>query len=98
MTGKIKNREYLGDRVGIKLDTPVNSLPQREVATVGRFNAAVYTLALISTALSGCAVSGGPAPILLFNGTGASRNDVAAVEIILKRNHLNYSTVSSSRL
>jgi glutamine amidotransferase-like uncharacterized protein len=37
-------------------------------------------------------------PILLFNGTGTSPNDVAAVETILKSNHLNYSTVNSSQL
>ena len=42
--------------------------------------------------------SGGPAPILLFNGTGTSSSDVAAVESILHSNHLNYSTVNSSRL
>src|SRR5262249_17559212 len=37
-------------------------------------------------------------PILLFNGTGTSPNDVAAVETILNNNHLNYSTVDSSQL
>jgi glutamine amidotransferase-like uncharacterized protein len=55
---------------------------------------------LIST--TACGVrgdrSGGPADILLFNGTGTSRNDVAAVETILNSNHLNYSTVGSSHL
>jgi hypothetical protein len=38
------------------------------------------------------------AAILLFNGTGASPNDVAAVEVILKNNHLSYSTAKSSQL
>ena len=38
------------------------------------------------------------APILLFNGSGTSPGDVAAVETILNNNHLNYSTVNSSRL
>ena len=38
------------------------------------------------------------APILLFNGTGTSPNDVAAVETILSSNRLNYSTVNSSQL
>jgi len=38
------------------------------------------------------------APILLFNGTGTSPNDVAAVEAILSNNQLNYSTVDSSQL
>jgi glutamine amidotransferase-like uncharacterized protein len=42
--------------------------------------------------------SGALAPILLFNGTGASPNDVAAVATILNSNHLNYSTVNSSQL
>lgn len=37
-------------------------------------------------------------PILLFNGTGTSPNDVAAVETILNDNHLNYSTADSSQL
>ena len=42
--------------------------------------------------------SGDIASILLFNGTGTSPNDVAAVETILSTNHLNYSTVNSSQL
>jgi glutamine amidotransferase-like uncharacterized protein len=36
--------------------------------------------------------------ILLFNGTGASPNDVAALESVLNTNHLSYSAVSSSQL
>jgi glutamine amidotransferase-like uncharacterized protein len=43
-------------------------------------------------------VSASTAPILLFNGTGASSNDVAAVEAILKNNHLSYSMAKSSQL
>src|SRR6266852_3288758 len=42
--------------------------------------------------------SGGIAPILLFNGTGTSPNDVAAVETILNSNHLSYLTANSSQL
>jgi hypothetical protein len=42
--------------------------------------------------------SDGIAPILLFNGTGTSPSDVAAVETILNSKHLNYSTVNSSQL
>ena len=38
------------------------------------------------------------APILLFNGTGTSPNDVAAVETILNSNRLPYSTANSSQL
>jgi glutamine amidotransferase-like uncharacterized protein len=43
-------------------------------------------------------VRSGVAPILLFNGTGTSPNDVAAVETILDVNHLTYATVNSSQL
>jgi glutamine amidotransferase-like uncharacterized protein len=42
--------------------------------------------------------SGGAAPVLLFNGTGASPNDVAAVETILRTNHIDYATANSSQL
>lgn len=38
------------------------------------------------------------APILLFNGTGTSANDVAAIETILKDRDLNYATVNSQQL
>lgn len=38
------------------------------------------------------------APILLFNGTGTSPNDVAAIESILNNNQLQYSSVDSSQL
>jgi glutamine amidotransferase-like uncharacterized protein len=38
------------------------------------------------------------APILLFSGVGTSPNDVAAIEGLLNKNHLNYSTVNSSQL
>jgi glutamine amidotransferase-like uncharacterized protein len=36
--------------------------------------------------------------ILLFNGRGTSRNDVAALEAILTRNHFSYSVVNSEHL
>src|SRR5262245_52233257 len=58
-------------------------------------------LALLSTALTGCGAGGvesSRAPILLFNGTGASPNDVAALETILRANSLDYSTVNSAQL
>jgi glutamine amidotransferase-like uncharacterized protein len=38
------------------------------------------------------------APILLFTGKGTSGGDVAAVERILKDNHLEYSTATSRQL
>jgi hypothetical protein len=37
-------------------------------------------------------------PVLLFNGTGTSSSDVAAVEAILSANGLTYSTANSSQL
>jgi glutamine amidotransferase-like uncharacterized protein len=40
---------------------------------------------------------GGVAPILLFNGAGTSPGDVAALEKILSRERLKYSTVNSTR-
>jgi glutamine amidotransferase-like uncharacterized protein len=48
------------------------------------------------TMIIGC--NNGEPPILLFNGTGTSPNDVAAIETILDNNHLNYTTVNSSGL
>jgi hypothetical protein len=51
-----------------------------------------------STSLEDASASVSTAAILLFNGTGASRNDVAALEAILKENHLSYSTATSSQL
>jgi Biotin-protein ligase, N terminal len=62
-------------------------------------------VAFIALALTACEASGRRAvtssavpPILLFNGTGTSKNDVAAVETILNDNHFDYSTANSSQL
>jgi len=51
-------------------------------------------------ALTACAppASSDAPPILVFNGTGASPNDVRAVEAILKDSHLTYATVNSRQL
>jgi glutamine amidotransferase-like uncharacterized protein len=38
------------------------------------------------------------APVLLFTGDGTSPNDVAAIESLLKDNHLNYATANSAQL
>src|SRR5215472_18086799 len=38
------------------------------------------------------------ASILLFNGDGASPDDVSAVEAVLDSNHLDYATANSSQL
>ena len=56
---------------------------------------------IASVVVTGCdppAADKDPPPILLFNGKGTSGNDVAAVEKILKDNHLKYSTVNSEQL
>jgi glutamine amidotransferase-like uncharacterized protein len=50
-------------------------------------------------ALIGCAPHiPRPSAILLFNGTGTSSGDVAAIESILLDNHLDYSTATSRQL
>jgi hypothetical protein len=62
---------------------------------------------LISTVSTACHAGSGegnkhaaaePDSILLFNGTGASPGDGTALEKILSDEHLQYSTVDSSRL
>ena len=57
---------------------------------------------LLLVALVGCRSSkvslDGNASILLFNGTGTSRADVDAVEAILNKSRLAYSTASSAQL
>jgi glutamine amidotransferase-like uncharacterized protein len=62
----------------------------------------IASFVLVITTFSACGGYSGksspPAQILLFNGTGTSLNDVAAVETILDSNHLKYSTANSSQL
>jgi hypothetical protein len=62
---------------------------------------------LIATALTACGANSDKgrmtthadtAPILLFNGTGTSGGDVAALEKILTGEHLDYSTADSPEL
>jgi glutamine amidotransferase-like uncharacterized protein len=62
---------------------------------------------LISTAFTACQSSGDEgrmptyaniAPVLLFDGTGTSPGDVAALKKILSSGHLKYSTVNSLQL
>ena len=58
---------------------------------------------LLSTMLAACdrrlpIRPGSVAPVLLFDGTETSPNDVAAVEAILSRAGLGYSVVDSSQL
>src|SRR3954452_11219175 len=55
---------------------------------------------IASLALTSCSpptVNEVPA-ILLVNGTGASHNDIKAVEAILKKRHLTYAIVNSQQL
>jgi len=52
----------------------------------------------MTVALAACDRPGGDAPILLFNGTGTSPGDVAAVETVLESSHLRYSKASSWQL
>jgi glutamine amidotransferase-like uncharacterized protein len=62
-------------------------------------------LALMAAFVTACVgggkghrLAGGPTPVLLFNGSGVSVNDVTAIETILDSNHLKYVTVSSDEL
>jgi hypothetical protein len=64
-------------------------------------------LALFALNLSRCDRPGASAvpltsrpvpPILLFNGTGTSPNDVAAIETVLEKSRISYSTANSAQL
>ncbi len=72
-----------------------------------RLDITTLCAAVISIAFTACRAGGGegrmPAhanitPTLLFNGTGTSPGDVAALEKILSSKHLEYSTVNSPQL
>jgi hypothetical protein len=70
----------------------------------------IYRAALIALFvlnLSGCnrpgasavpLTSGRVPPVLLFNGTGTSPNDVAAIETLLENSRIAYSTANSAQL
>src|SRR5258707_10557548 len=67
----------------------------------------IFCLALFVLTLSGCDRPGASAVpltsrrvpgILLFNGTGTSPNDVAAIETLLEKSRISYSTASSAQL
>jgi len=76
------------------------------MAAAARRAVPILCVVLISTVLTGCragddqgAVPARPdAPILVFNGTGTSSGDVAALRGILAREHLGYATVNSRQL
>jgi len=67
----------------------------------GRRILVVASLGLLLSCMTACAIrstsSGSPA-ILLFNGSGTSPNDVAAIEKILNENDFSYTTANSRRL
>src|SRR5690348_9643472 len=58
----------------------------------------ILLLVLIPITFTACTPAPGIAPILLFNGTGTSANDVAALEAALNSSRLNYTTANSSQL
>lgn len=64
----------------------------------------LFWLALIALIVFGCYRSGvaltstDVPPILLFNGTGTSVNDVAAIEALLEKSRISYSTANSAQL
>lgn len=58
-----------------------------------------YLNTLVACALTtACQRTPAPASILLFNGSGTSSGDVAAIETILRDAHLSYATASSRQL
>jgi glutamine amidotransferase-like uncharacterized protein len=76
-------------------------------AATARLVLTTVWVVLISTTFTACRAGGreatmpahaNDAPVLLFNGTGTSPGDVAALEKILSREQLNYSTVNSPQL
>ena len=76
---------------------------RRKIAMVeaGRRILVVASLGLLLSCLPTCAIrstSSESLTILLFNGSGTSPNDVAAIEKILNGNDFSYTTANSRRL
>jgi hypothetical protein len=71
-----------------------------------KYQRQLFCLALFALNLSGCnrtasaipLTSDRVPPILLFNGTGTSPNDIAAIETLLKKCRISYATANSSQL
>lgn len=62
-------------------------------------NSTTIRLIIVTAALLGCRHRGGaPAPVLIFDGKGTSRGDVAAIESLLDESRLSYDTTSSRGL
>lgn len=56
-------------------------------------------LIVLAVPLMSCAAQvSGPAPIILFDGTGASRGSVSALRALLEDNHLPYESATSAQL
>jgi glutamine amidotransferase-like uncharacterized protein len=67
----------------------------------GRRILVVASLGLLLSCLPACAIRSTPSEsptILLFNGSGTSPNDVAAIEKILNESDFSYTTANSRRL
>jgi glutamine amidotransferase-like uncharacterized protein len=81
----------------------VGQIDMTKQSDVGRGMLAVASL-LIALTIAGCSSGkaghvGNPhSPILLFNGTGTSPNDVKAIESLLVSNQLEYATADSTQL
>ena len=59
------------------------------------------SLGVLSSCLTACSIrslSSGSPIILLFDGSGTSPNDVAAIETLLNENHFSYATANSGQL
>ena len=70
-------------------------------ASLSKFAFTVLCAALVSVTATGCRTVAGDdsgAPILLFDGTGTSAGDVAALRAILGAENLDYSTAGSSQM
>ena len=57
-----------------------------------------FTYIIVAILFATCKSTIKEAPIILFNGTGTSPNDVEAIKNILSSNHLNFALVNSSKL
>jgi glutamine amidotransferase-like uncharacterized protein len=57
-----------------------------------------FTCFIVAILFSNCKSTIKEAPIILFNGTGTSPNDVEAIKNILSSNHLDFVLVNSDQL
>jgi glutamine amidotransferase-like uncharacterized protein len=65
-----------------------------------RLSLTIVSVVQIACAITACRTSNdeGSAPILLFDGTGTSPGDVAAIRTIMRSEHFDYSTADSSQM